>query len=130
MTRINGRKLGVWSLRLDAAYCLVLGAFVASTAAGLTAVVALPEPLLFATGIVVALWSGLVLWMLSRLRIRLALGLVMGVNVVAATLISATVLTAATSLALIAMLVIAFEVALFAVSQAVAIRALGSVQPR
>ncbi|MFF3731236.1 hypothetical protein ACFYXM_13190 [Streptomyces sp. NPDC002476] len=128
MSRINGRKLGVWSLRLDAAYCLVLGVFVAVTAPQIVTVVELPLPLLFATGVVVAIWSGLVLWMVSRLQIRLALKLVMGVNIVATALIAAASLTAATSVIVIAVLAIALEVALFAVSQAIAIRTLNSPQ--
>lgn len=32
MTRISGRALGTWSLRIDAAYCFVLGLFVAFAA--------------------------------------------------------------------------------------------------
>lgn len=126
MKRISGRLLGIWSLRLDAAYCLVLGVFVAGMASQIAAVVALPPSLLFATGVIVAVWAGLVLWMVARLRIRLALRLVMGVNVLAAALIAAAALTAASSLVALAVLAIAVDVALFALSQAIAIRKLRS----
>ena len=126
MKRINGRSLGIWSLRLDAAYCLVLGVFVAGMASQIAAVVALPPSLLFATGVIVAVWAGLVLWMVARLRIRLALRLVMGVNVLAAALIAAAALTAASSLVALFVLAIAVDVALFALSQAIAIRKLRS----
>lgn len=130
MPRISGRKLGLWSLRLDALYCLVLGAFVAVAAPQIGGVVALPVPLLAAVGIVVVVWSGLVLWMLLRMRLRLALQLVLGVNVVAATLIAAAALIAANSLVVIAVLAVAIDVALFAVSQVVSIRRLGSASER
>lgn len=126
MKRITGRSLGIWSLRLDAAYCLVLGVFVAGAAPQIAAVIALPRPLLFATGIIVAVWAGLVLWMVARLRIRLALRLVMGVNILAAALIAAAALTAASSLVALAVLAVAVDVALFALSQAIAIRRLRS----
>lgn len=124
MTRIDGRKLGIWSLRLDAAYCLILGILVASTAPYIANVVALPLPLLFITGMIVALWAGLVLVMVARMRLRLALALVMGVNIVAAILIAAASLTAATTLVTIAVLAIALDVGAFAASQMLAIRRL------
>ena len=122
MSRISGRSLGVWSLRLDAAYCLILGILVAATAPQIATVVALPVPLLVATGLIVVVWSGLVLWMVFRMRLRLALGLVLGVNVVAASLIAAAALTASGTFVGIAVLAVALDVALFAASQMVAIR--------
>ena len=124
MTRISGRALGTWSLRIDAAYCFVLGLFVAFAAPQIATVVALPLPLLIGTGILVAVWSGTVLWLVQRVRIRLALQLVMGVNIVAALLIAVAAMTAASALIVIAIIAIALDVALFAVSQAVALRAL------
>ncbi len=126
MSRISGRALGVWSLRLDAAYCLILGIFVAAAAPQIAGVVALPQALLFGTGVLVAVWAALVLWMVLRMQIRLALRLVMGVNILATALIAAAALTAASSLVAIAVLAIACDVALFALSQAIAIRALRS----
>ncbi|MDI6024383.1 hypothetical protein QBL02_12610 [Leucobacter sp. UT-8R-CII-1-4] len=125
MTRINGRKLGIWSLRIDAIYCLILGAFVAITAPQLSRVIALPMPLIAGTGLLVAIWAMLVWRMVQRMRIRLALQLVMGVNIVAALLIVAASLTSASTLVMFIVVAVAIDVALFAVSQAVAIRNIG-----
>lgn len=122
MRRLTGRSLGTWSLRLDAAYCLVLGVFVAAGSPQIATAVALPGPLLAAAGVTVAAWAGGVLWMVARLELRLALRLVMGVNVLAASLVAAAALTAAGALAAIAVLAVALDVALFATSQLIAIR--------
>ncbi|WP_420115014.1 hypothetical protein [Pseudactinotalea sp.] len=124
MTSITGHELGVWSLRLDAIYCTLLGAAVALGAAPIADVVALPQPLMTAAGIVVVLWAGLVLWMLRTLAIQTALRMVMGVNILAALLVAACVLAAGTLLAAVAVLAVALGIALFAVSQAVALRTL------
>ena len=125
MSRINGRSLGVWSLRLDAVYCLLLGAFVAATGPQIATVVALPPLLLTAGGLLVVGWSGAVLWMVFRLRLRLALRLVLVVNLIAAVLIAAAALTASGAVIVIAVLSVALDVALFASSQLVAIRRIG-----
>lgn len=126
MRRITGRALGTWSLRIDAAYCLILGIFVAAAAPQIATAVALPVPLLIATGGIVAVWAGTVLWMVARLTLRRALHLVMGVNILAAALIAIASLTAASTLAIIAVLAIALDVALFATSQLIAIRKLNA----
>lgn len=128
MKRIDGRKLGAWSLRLDAIYCALLGGAVALAAAPVAAVVAIPQPLIATAGTVVVLWAGLVLWMLIRLRIRSALRTVMGVNILAALLVAACAVTAGTLLAVVAVLAVAVDVALFAGSQALALRALPTAQ--
>lgn len=130
MTRIDGRKLGIWSLRLDAVYCLILGILVATTAPHIARVVAVPLPLLVATGVIVAIWAGLVLVMVARMRLRLALALVMGVNILAAMLIAAASLTAATTLVAIAVLAVALDVGAFAASQMLAIRRLHAAPER
>lgn len=84
MKPVNGHELGVWSLRLDATSCTLLGAAVALAAAPIADVVSLPQPLITAAGIAVVVWAGLVWWMLMRLPIQTALRVVMGANVVAA----------------------------------------------
>ena len=124
---LNGQKLGVWSLRIDAIYCLILGAYVALCSPQIATVVSLPLPLITATGLLVAVWAMLVWWMVVRLRIRLALQLVMGVNIVAALLIAVASVTAASSLVAFVVIAIAIDVALFAVSQAIAVRRLHPV---
>ncbi len=126
MPRVTGRALGTWSLRIDAAYCLILGVFVAAAAPQITTALALPVPLLIATGGIVAVWAGTVLWMVIRLTLRRALHLVMGANILAAALIAVTSLTAASTLAIVAVLAIALDVALFAISQLIAIRKLNA----
>ena len=88
MTRMDGRRPGVWSLRLDAIYCAVLGAAVAVGAAPISDVVAIPQTLIAVAGVAVVLWAGLVLWMLVTLRIRTALRAVIGVNILAALLVA------------------------------------------
>jgi len=124
MRKINGRTLGIWSLRIDAAYCLILGLVVGVGASRIASVLHLPATLIAVTGVVVAMWAALVLWMVARMRIRLALRLVMGVNVLAAALIALASLTATSVLVAIAVAAVALDVALFAMSQAVAIRRL------
>ena len=126
MSRTTGRTIRVWSLRLDAVYCLILGAFVAVAAPQLATAIALPALLLTVTGVVVVAWSALVLWMVSRTRLRSALRLVLCVNILASALIVAASFTASSALVGIAVLAVACEVALFAVSQAVAIHRLNT----
>jgi hypothetical protein len=122
--RIDGERLGRWSLRLDAAYCAVLGLAVALFAGRIAEGVALPSPLIAATGIAVVVWAGGVLWMLARLPLRAALRLVMIVNVLAAVAVGFASATAATLLIVLAVVAVAVDIALFAASQAIALRTL------
>lgn len=128
MARIDGRRVGVWSLRLDAIYCTLLGAAVALGAAPIAAVIALPQPLIAVAGIAVMLWAGLVLWMLVKIRMRSALRTVMGVNILAAVLIAVCAVAAGTLLAVVAVLAVAVDVAIFAASQALALRTMPAAQ--
>ncbi|MFJ2552724.1 hypothetical protein [Microbacterium sp. NPDC087591] len=124
MSLSPARRLGIWSLRLDAAYCLILGVLVAAAAPQIATVMRVPLPLLFAAGIIVVVWACAVLWMVSRLRLAPALRLVLGVNIVATALIGAASVVAETPVIAIVVLAVALEVALFAVSQAIAVRGL------
>ena len=128
MKRINGHKLGRWSLRLDAIYCTLLGASVVLFAAPIAEVVALPQLLIAAAGVTVVLWAGLVLWMLLKLRIQTALRMVMGVNILAALLVAVCVMAAGTLLAVVGVLAVVVDIALFAGSQALALRTLPTVR--
>lgn len=121
MQRMNGQRFGQWSLRLDAIYCAVLGTAVALAADQLAASIALPAVVLRLSGVVVVVWALLVLWMVLKLRLRNALRLVLGVNVLAASLIALCVFTAGNLIAAVAVITIAIDVALFAVSQVVAL---------
>lgn len=118
---MNGQRFGQWSLRLDAIYCAVLGTAVALAADQLAASIALPAVVLRLSGVVVVVWALLVLWMVLKLRLRNALRLVLGVNVLAASLIALCVFTAGNLIAAVAVITIAIDVALFAVSQVVAL---------
>ncbi|GAA2181243.1 hypothetical protein GCM10009847_22300 [Leucobacter tardus] len=124
MRRINGEKFGRWSLRLDAAYCVLLGLGVALFAERIAAGIALAPWLVAAIGIAVVVWAGGVLWMLSRILLRRALRLVMTANLLAALAVGLVSVTAATALIVVAIITVAVDIALFAVSQAVALRAL------
>lgn len=124
MRRIDGDRFGRWSLRLDAAYCAVLGVLVAVGCGQIADAVAFPPLVIAAAGVAVVVWAGGILWMLSRLPLRLALRLVMTANVLAAIAVGFVSVAAATALIVLAVLAVAVDIALFAASQAVALRAL------
>lgn len=124
MRRIDGDRFGRWSLRLDAAYCAVLGVLVAAGCGRIADAVAFPPLVIAAAGVAVVVWAGGILWMLSRLPLRLALRLVMTANVLAAVAVGFVSVAAATALIVLAVLAVAVDIALFAASQAVALRAL------
>ncbi|MFB6609526.1 hypothetical protein ACFCVO_04360 [Agromyces sp. NPDC056379] len=124
MRRIDGDKVGRWSLRLDAAYCAVLGTAIALAAGWIAQGVALPPLVIAAAGVAVIVWAGGVWWMLSRLPLRRALALVMIANVLAALAVGFVSATAATVLIVVAVMTVAVDIALFAASQAIALRSL------
>lgn len=122
--RINGERFGFWSLRLDAAYCVLLGLGVAVFAGRIAEGVALSPLLIAAAGIAVVVWAGAILWMLARLPLRLALRLVMIANLLAAVSVAFVSAAAATLLVVVAIVTVAVDIALFAASQAIALRTL------
>ncbi|MFF2495749.1 hypothetical protein [Agromyces sp. NPDC058064] len=128
MRGIDGGALGAWSLRLDAIYCVLLGAAVALGAGPIAEAVGIPGVLVSTAGLMVVLWAGLVLWMLAKLRIRTALRVVMRANVLAALLVALCAVAAGTLLVVVAVLSVAVDVAAFAVSQALALRTLPGPQ--
>ncbi|MGX1576253.1 hypothetical protein ACX12M_09610 [Cellulosimicrobium cellulans] len=119
-----GERLGLLSLRLDAAYCLVLGVVVAALAPSWAPALRVPVPVLAGLGVAVVVWAGAVVWMSARLPLRAALRTVMVANVVAAAAVAAFSATTAGVLVLLAVLAVAADVGLFAGSQAVALRRL------
>lgn len=123
MRRIKGETFGRWSLRLDAAYCVLLGATVAIFAEQIAAGVTLSPILIASAGVAVVVWAGGILWMLSRFPLRRALWLVMSANVLAAVAVGFASATAATALVVLAILAVAIDIAIFATSQAIALRA-------
>lgn len=124
MTRWTGERIGRLSLKLDAAYCAVLGIGVAVAAPAIDDSYALPAPLIVAAGLAVAAWALLVILMLRRLALRTALRSVLAVNVVAALVVAGVSVTGTATLAVLAAIAIACDIALFAGSQAVALRRL------
>ncbi|GMA22417.1 hypothetical protein GCM10025864_01760 [Luteimicrobium album] len=122
--RWSGERIGRLSLRLDAAYCTVLGIGVAFAAPLIAGPLPLPVAAVVAIGVAVAVWAGVVLLLLARLSLRAALRCVLSANVVAALGIAAFSTTGATVLLLLAVLGVAVDVALFAWSQAMALRRL------
>lgn len=122
MTRLQRDRLGRWSLRIDAAYCLVLGVAIALGAGPVAHLVGLPPAVISVVGLVVVAWAGGVCWMLTRLPSRVALRVVMTANVLAAVAVASASVAVATALVAVALLTVAVDVALFATSQAVALR--------
>lgn len=122
--RIHGEKAGRWSLRLDAAYCAVLGTAVALFAEQIAQKIAFAPLLIAVFGVAVVVWAGGIVWMLARLPLRFALRLVMTANVLAAIAVGVASVAAATVLIVAAVVTVAIDVALFATSQALALRRL------
>lgn len=120
--RVDGDRLGRWSLRLDAGYCALLGAALACSAGWIAQGVRLPDVVIVLCGVAVVIWAAGIVWMLNQVNLRLALRIVMTVNLVAAVAVGVVSMTAATPLVVAAVLAVAVDVALFAVSQAVALR--------
>lgn len=124
-----GSRLGRWSLRLDAVYCLVTGLLVLGTAPLTATAVGLPAAWIAAVGALTVVWSGIV-WQLSRRPLVPGLRLVLVANTVASCGIAVFSLTASGLLALLTLLAIAVEVGGFAASQAVALRRLAHSAPQ
>lgn len=122
--RWSGDRVGRLSLRLDAAYCTLLGAGVAIAAPMIAASLPVPVWTLVVAGVAVLLWAGLILVLLARLQLRTALRLVMVANLLAAAAVAAVSSLGATLLVLAAVLAVAVDIALFAGSQAFALRRL------
>lgn len=123
---MNGQRLGNLSLRLDAAYCVVLGIIVVLASTQIAQTIALPTPIVVVTGVVVAAWGLWVEWMRRHLERRLALRVVMIANIVATMAIALVSLVAATFFSILVIISIAVDVALFAGSQAAALRIMRS----
>ncbi|MGO3846598.1 hypothetical protein [Agrococcus casei] len=122
MSKWSGERIGRLSLRLDAAYCTVLGAGVAFTAPSIATALPVPVWVLVTAGVAVVFWAGLILVMLARLPMRAALRLVMIANLLAAAAVAALSLTSAAVLVVLAVLAVAVDIALFAGSQVFALR--------
>lgn len=118
---MRGQRLGTISLRMDAVYCLVLGAAVAAASPSISTTVTLPTELILVIGVAVVVWAGLVEWMRATLDLSVALRIVMIANIAATLAVALVSLTAAALLAVLAIVAITVDIALFAGSQALAL---------
>jgi hypothetical protein len=122
---VNGTRLGLMSLRADAAYC-------AGTALAIVALAPLlDEPSgvgaiwLMTIGLVVASWAGLLWWSPPQVGLRTCLRLVLAINAVAAVVLAILGFVVPSSLLGLLLVAMGLEVAAFAVSQSLALKRLG-----
>lgn len=118
------------ALRLDAAYCLLVGAGVVCCAGPLAQLLRLPGGVLPAAGAVTTLWGAGVAWMSARMRLRRALRLVLAVNVLASAAVALFSTSAAGLLLALGVLAFALDIAAFAVAQGLALRRLRAAEAR
>lgn len=123
---LSGERIGRLSLRLDAAYCAVLGVSVAVAAPFVAALLPVPPWAAAVVGLVVVFWAGLIRLMAASWPLRAVLRVVMWVNLLAAALVAATSFVGPTLSVVLVVLAVAVDVVLFAASQAVALRRLRS----
>ena len=120
----NGERLGRLSLRLDSAYCAILGAGVVAAAPVIADVLSVSVWAPVVAGTLVVVWAGLIRAMLKVLSMRAALRVVLCANVVAASAIALVSGIGNSIFISLVVLAIAVDVGLFAGSQAVALRRL------
>lgn len=118
---VTGERLGRLSLRIDAAYCAVLGLGVIAAAPLLEDVLALPTVALVAVGGLTVAWAGGLCWLLTRAPLPVALRIVAAANILAAAALAVFSSLAATVPLTIALITLAIDIALFAGSQLAAL---------
>lgn len=116
--------MGRLSLRLDAAYCAVVGVAVALAAPTISTGLPLPAWVISFAGAVVVIWAASIVGLLAWVPLRTSLRLVMGVNLLGAVAVASLSSVGASLLVAVALLAVAADVALFAGSQSLAIRRL------
>ncbi|MGN7246310.1 hypothetical protein ACTHQ1_01125 [Janibacter anophelis] len=124
MTTWSGERIGRLSLRLDAAYCAVVGVAVALAAPTISTGLPLPAWVISLAGAVVVIWAASIVGLLAWVPLRTSLRLVMGVNLLGAVAVASLSSVGASLLVAVALLAVAADVALFAGSQSLAIRRL------
>lgn len=125
---VTGERLGRLSLRVDAAYCAVLGLGVIATAPLLKDLLAMPTSGLVAVGGLTVAWAGGLCWLLARASLPVALRIVAAANILAASALAGFSSLAATAPLTIALIALAIDIALFAGSQLVALVKSGRAQ--
>lgn len=119
---MSGERLGKWSLRLDAIYCLLLGVTLAVVAPFVESRVSIPLDVLRVVGLAVASWGAFVWWAAMVRPLRSVLRLVMVANLLASVALAATGLVAEPVVLTAAALVLSVDVGVFAISQRVALQ--------
>ncbi|MEU3274012.1 hypothetical protein ABZ639_24505 [Saccharomonospora sp. NPDC006951] len=119
---MSGTRLGLFSLRADAIYCVLLGLILVALARLAANPVGLPYALLLAIGLTTMVWGGFVWWAGSRRPLRWTLRLVMAANIVASAALVLTGATAGILLLSIAAVVLSVDIGAFAAAQGIALR--------
>lgn len=109
------------SLRIDAAYCALLGVSVMVAAPLVTDALATPEPVLITVGAVTAAWAAVLCWLLAKVSLTVALRVVAGANLVAAAGLAIVSTVAATMPLAVALVALAVDIGVFAASQVAAL---------
>ncbi|TCC28066.1 hypothetical protein [Kribbella speibonae] len=112
------------TLRLDVAYCALAALLLLTFARPLAPLTGLPATALAAAGLGVLAWTALLAYLTAVAPRRLALRIVLAVNVVATLAIAITAATSHDTLLTFLLAAVAAEVAAFAVTQALALRTL------
>lgn len=108
-------------MRIDAAYCAVLGLGVIAAAPLLHHMLALPAMALIVIGVLTVAWAGGLCWLLARAPLAMALRIVAAANILAAATLAVFSSLAATVPLTIALITLAIDIAAFAGSQLVAL---------
>lgn len=108
-------------MRIDAAYCAVLGLGVIAAAPLLHHMFALPAMALIVIGVLTVAWAGGLCWLLARAPLVMALRIVAAANILAAAALAVFSSLAATVSLTIALITLAIDIAAFAGSQLVAL---------
>lgn len=118
---MTGERLGRLSLRIDAAYCAIVGFGVIATAPLLEDLLALSSMVLIVVGALTVVWSGGLCWLLVRVPLLVALRIVAAANILAAAALAVFSSLAATVPLSIALVALAIDIAIFAGSQLAAL---------
>lgn len=118
---MTGERLGRLSLRIDAAYCAIVGFGVIATAPLLEDLLAMPRWGLVAVGGLTVAWAGGLCWLLARAPLSVALRIVAVANILAAAALAVFSSLAATVPLSMALIALAIDIAVFAGSQLAAL---------
>lgn len=121
---MDGTRLGLTSLRADAAYCAGTALAIVALSPFLDEPAGVSVVWLVTIGVVIASWAGLLWWSSPRVDLRTCLRLVLAINAVAAVTLAILGYVVPSSLLGLLLVAVGLEVAAFAVSQSLALRLL------